>query len=179
MDAKQFIIQLMEANGGQNHGRVQLQKLIYFCKAMGVKVDASYRLYVYGPFSQQVANALQDCVSDQVVTECNGSILKGENFNDFLESANHTGGELPETAKKIVTDILTLCRGMTTRQMEITATAFFIDRQQKVLFGNDDRTIILDKVTRAKGSRFTEEEIAESYQQVVEKFLPLEKKYST
>ena len=41
MESNAFIIQLLEEKGGEIQGRVQLQKLVYFCKAMGVDVNAT------------------------------------------------------------------------------------------------------------------------------------------
>ena len=67
---------------------------------------------------------------------------------------------------------------MTTKQLEITATTFFIDRQQKVLFGDDDKEAVIRKVSNAKGKRFNHNEIETSYQTVMEEFFPLEQKYA-
>lgn len=79
---------------------------------------------------------------------------------------------------KILEDVLALCKPLTTRQLEIDATTFFIDRQQKILFRCDDRDVVIEKVNRAKGNRFTMEEIEESYQRVVQKCFPLMEKYA-
>ena len=177
MEAKEFIVQLLEKKGGSIHGRVQLQKLTYFCKAIGANINVNYKLYIYGPYSQQVANALQDCVSDDVLIEEDGSISKGANFASFLQSIQENGELLSETATNILFDVLGLCEEMSTKQLEITATTFFIDRQQKVLFGSDDKASVIRKVVNAKGNRFNQAEIDESYCRVVEKFLPLEIKY--
>jgi len=177
MEAKDFIVQLIDAKGGNVHGRVQLQKLTYFCKAIGTDINVSYKLYIYGPYSQQVANALQDCVLDDILVEENGSISKGENFDAFLQAARESGAVLSGSAANILSDVLGLCNEMTTKQLEIAATTFFIDRQQKALFGNDDRTAVIKRVVSAKGNRFSREEIDRAYDQVVESFLPLETKY--
>lgn len=57
-------------------------------------------------------------------------------------------------------------------------TLFFINRQQKTLFGCEDRGVVIEKVNRAKGNRFTMEEIEESYQRVIQKCFPLMEKYA-
>ena len=178
MESNAFIIQLLEEKGGEIQGRVQLQKLVYFCKAMGVDVNANNKLYIYGPYSQQVANALQDCVADNILTESDGVIGKGVNYDIFLNDIVKSENKLSDISKKIVKDILGLCNQMTTKQLEITATTFFIDRQQKVLFGDDDKEAVIRKVSNAKGKRFNHNEIETSYQTVMEEFFPLEQKYA-
>lgn len=177
MTLQAFIVQLLHQTGDSIHGRVQLQKLVYFCKAMGADVNAYYKLYIYGPYSQQVANALQDCVLDDILVESDGIIRKGTEFNSFLSYIDESGNTLSEHTKKIIQDVLTLCEPLNTKELEITATTFFIARQQRALFEKIDQKEVVDKVTAAKKTRFTEHEINESYQRVIDEWLPLEKKY--
>ena len=143
MELKAFIIRLLEEKGGEIHGRVQLQKIVYFCKALGVNVNASYKLYIYGPYSQQVANALQDCVADDILVESNGIIKKGIECDDYLGALSGSGNDLSDRSQEIVRDVLQICNQMNTKELEITATTFFIDRQQKALFGKDDRNAVI------------------------------------
>lgn len=174
MELQSFMVQLVDRNGGQVAGRVRLQKIIYFCKALGADINPNYKLYIYGPFSQQVADILQDCVVEDILVEENGMIQKGIEFKDYLE--NVTGPEEPTL--EILTDVLELCKTLSTKQLEIDATTFFIDRQQKILFGCKDEQVVIDKVIRAKGNRFTDDEILASYQRVVQRCFPLVEKYS-
>lgn len=178
MELKAFIIQLLNEKGGEIHGRVQLQKIVYFCKAMGVKVNASYKLYIYGPYSQQVADALQDCVMDDILKESNGIIRKGMDFDEYMQSIADSENILSDTSRKIVKEVLQRCNQLTTKELEITATTFFIDRQQKALFGSDSKETVIKRVSKAKGNRFAESEIEDSYQRVANDFWPLERKYS-
>jgi hypothetical protein len=178
MDLQSFIVQLVEKNSGEIAGRVRLQKLVYFCKALGADINTNYKLYIYGPFSQQVADTLQDCVLEDILLEENGIIREGTEFNAYMESSEILNNPLPEQSEQILNDVLELCRPLSTRDLEITATAFFIDRQQKVLFGCHDQNIVIEKVTHAKGNRFSENEINASYQRVLQKWLPLVKKYA-
>lgn len=174
MELQSFLVQLVEKNGGEVAGRVRLQKIIYFCKALGADIDPNYKLYVYGPFSLQVADTLQDCVVEDILVEENGLIQRGIEFNDYLESVT----DLEEPSMKILTDVLELCKTLSAKQLEIDATTFFIDRQQKILFGCGDKQNVIDKVMHAKGNRFTKDEIMKSYQRVMQKCFPLVKKYA-
>ena len=174
MELQAFMVQLVEKNGGEVAGRVKLQKIIYFCKALGADINPNYKLYVYGPFSQQVADTLQDCVVEDILEEKNGLIQKGIEFDDYLKSVE----DLEDSSMEILMDVLGLCKALSVRQLEIDATTFFIDRQQKILYGYDNEQDVIDKVIRAKGKRFTEDEIMESYQRVVQRCFPLVEKYA-
>lgn len=174
MELQSFMVQLVDKNGGEIAGRVRLQKIIYFCKALGADINPNYKLYIYGPFSQQVVDTLQDCVVEDILVEENGFIKRGIEFKDYLKPV--TDSEDP--SMEILVDVLELCKTLSTKQLEIDATTFFIDRQQKILFGCEDQKIVIDKVIRAKGNRFTKDEIQESYKRVVQKCFPLVKKYA-
>lgn len=178
MELQSFIVQLVDKNGGEIAGRVRLQKLVYFCKALGADLNVNYKLYIYGPFSRQVADTLQDCVLDDILLEQNGAIQKGEEFDSYLKDAADCTEASTDRSSEIPEDVLALCGPLSTRELEITATTFFIDRQQKVLFGCDDKDNVIEKVTRAKGNRFSGEEIEDSYQRVINQYLPLAEKYA-
>ncbi|MCI9067590.1 MAG: hypothetical protein HFI65_02745 [Lachnospiraceae bacterium] len=177
MELRSFLVRLVDKSGGKISGRVRLQKLIYFCKALGADINVSYRLYVYGPFCQQVADTLQDCVMEDILSEQGGIIQKGSEFEEHLDPAADESAPLSGISLQIMEDVLKFCEPLSTRELEITATAFFIDRQQKVLFGCNDQAAVIDKVIRAKGKRFSREEIDRSYERVIEGCFPLVEKY--
>ncbi|MFR8711605.1 hypothetical protein B5G26_14950 [Anaerotignum lactatifermentans] len=171
-----LIAYILNMMNGEIHGRIQLQKLIYFCKTYGTTVDANYRLYIYGPYSQQVADSLQDGVMDDIFHESKGLISKGTEFDEYFTNLSEKNPLCPEQ-QEILTDVLNTFGNMPSEQLEILATTFFIYRQQKSLFGTEEQEIIIDKVRRAKSSRFTEEQIISSYSKMKELCFPLMKKY--
>lgn len=168
METVLFIIQLLEATTNKIiKGRIHLQKLVYFCKAFGVDVDANYKLYIYGPYSQQVANALQDCVTDDILEEAEGEIRKGKAFAKYYrEKIENRNKKLPSEDHAIVKKVLSLFGDIPTKQIEIDATTFFIQRQQVALYGSNDKEAVIKKVTEAKHTRFKNEEILAAYNRV-------------
>ncbi len=162
MNAQALIAYILNSMNGTIHGRVKLQKLIYFCKAYGTAVDASYKLYIYGPYSQQVADSLQGGVMDDIFSESTGLISKGDAFETYFNSLYNTEPFSPQQ-KNIIDKVLNTFADMSGKQLEILATTFFIYRQQNSLFGKADQESVLDKVRRAKSSRFDEHEITDSY----------------
>lgn len=47
MELQAFVTQLVDKSGGEILGRVRLQKLVYFCKALGADINPNYRLYIW------------------------------------------------------------------------------------------------------------------------------------
>lgn len=174
MNAQVLIARMLDQMERGIHGRVQLQKLIYFCKVYGIDVDVNYRLYVYGPYSQQVADSLQEGVMEDIFHESKGLISKGLEFQNYL-------AQLPPedaTFSPQFADVLNTFQSMSIEQLEILATTYFIHQQQLALFGAADKTVVLDKVRRAKSSRFTEDQIINSYSTMEKICLPLARKYA-
>ncbi len=175
METQTLIAYILNHMNGTIRGRVQLQKLIYFCKAFGTTVNANYKLYIYGPYSQQVADSLHEGVMDDIFSETKGLISKGTEFDKYFHNLNK---EDCLTNPQRIHDILNTFKDLDINHLEILATTFFIYRQQKSLFGDVDKDNVLDKVRRAKSCRFTEEQIVNSYNKMEEICLPLAEKYS-
>lgn len=176
MKTQALIAHILNYMNGEIHGRIPLQKLIYFCKAYGTAIDANYRLYIYGPYSQQVADSLQEGVMEEIFQESRGLISKGMEFKEYAYTLNGENS-LSNEQETIVQDVLNTFGNMSAEQLEILATTYFIYRQQNSLFGMVDKEMVLDKVRRAKSSRFTEEQIVNSYRKMEEICFPLTEKY--
>ena len=56
------IPELIDAAGGQVVGKVRLQKLVYLLDRLGVPTDFSFSYHHYGPFSEQLADSVEDSV---------------------------------------------------------------------------------------------------------------------
>lgn len=162
-NTKQFIIQLLDMNGGQICGKNRLQKLLYLCRVMGAGLDASYCFRIHGPFSQEVSDVLHDCIADNVLSETNGIIQKG----------GSPGGSqpLPEEAQGIISHVLEICRGMGEGELERMATIVFITKQRQALFGDASRETVLSAAIKAMGKRFTEKKIMNAYDLVEKEIL--------
>lgn len=174
MKAQAFIAHILKCMGGEIHGRIQLQKLIYFCKAYGITADVNYRLYLYGPYSQQVSDALEDGVMEDIFYETKGSISKGIGFDEYVGSFSDEN-RMDKKESEILSKVIDKFGSIPIDQLEILATTFFVHRQQSSLFGSAEKDVVLDKVRRAKASRFTEEQIVSAYGKMEEICFPLEK----
>ena len=62
-------------------------------KAFGTTVNANYKLYIYGPYSQQVADSLHEGVMDDIFSETKGLISKGTEFDKYFHNLNSKRNE--------------------------------------------------------------------------------------
>lgn len=59
MDTRDFVALTLLANGGEIHGKTKLQKLVYFVGVLTSTLkELGYRAHFYGPYSDDVANAV-------------------------------------------------------------------------------------------------------------------------
>ncbi len=59
MDSKDFVLLAMLAMGGEIQGKTKFQKTVYFLGLMtGCIDDLGYRAHFYGPYSDEVADAI-------------------------------------------------------------------------------------------------------------------------
>ena len=59
MDTRDFVALAILAKGGEIHGKTKLQKLVYFVGVLtGSLEELGYRAHFYGPYSDDVANAV-------------------------------------------------------------------------------------------------------------------------
>ena len=90
---------------------------------------------------------------EEIFWESNGHIEKGEYFTEYYKSL-HDQDCLKGEQEKIVNSVLAEFRDMPVRELEILATTFFIDRQQKALFGSANQQYVLDKVRKVQTATF-------------------------
>ena len=124
-----------------------------------------------------MADALQEGVMDNIFHETKGLISKGTEFKNHFSDLKEQIKLKPEQ-ENIIHEVLSTFKDMSIDQLEILATTFFIYRQQNALFGNTDKDNVLDKVRRAKSSRFTEEQILNSYNIMENVCFPLSQKFA-
>lgn len=63
------VLTLLDFVGGSVVGRKKLQKLVYLAQQKGWPFPEQYRYYLYGPFSEQLANEIEEMKAFGFVTE--------------------------------------------------------------------------------------------------------------
>lgn len=59
-EIKDLIVDMIALSGGRLVGRTRLQKTVYLLDTQGLKSGAAYYYYNFGPFSDDIADAISD-----------------------------------------------------------------------------------------------------------------------
>src|SRR5437899_967966 len=81
----------------KNHylGRTALQKLAYFCKALGLPIPCRFEIYTYGPYSETITFTVESLVADDVLSDASrdqkySNYRLGWQADEFLEEHEDT-----------------------------------------------------------------------------------------
>lgn len=97
MDIYDAIAMTIYSNNGKIKGRTAIQKLVYFHTLKIPALDvASYRHYFYGPFSRDVASAMEDMSAFSYVNE----IVHSGIYDSYLYEITQKGNQYAEKAIK-------------------------------------------------------------------------------
>ena len=106
MEREKIVAALLKASGGQLVGRVRLQKTAYLLDRLGLESGFHYDYHHYGPFSQDLDNAVADAEAFGLVEEEFGRRhVDGARFSIFKLTADDFElpgniGQLNEAALK-------------------------------------------------------------------------------
>ncbi|MBC7348155.1 MAG: hypothetical protein H5U00_12055 [Clostridia bacterium] len=126
-------------------GKKALQKLVYFCREAGVPVYATYRLHIYGPYSNEVAEEVAEAVDKEILRL------------DF-DGVTFTAG--------------TSCSNYLDRHRQATEpyreSLHFIASALSEAYGAVGEERVVAEVYRAKGLKFSHAQIREAYRSLVQ-----------
>lgn len=121
---------------GKVQGRIRLQKLVYLLQAMGVGElgRVRYRYHHYGPYSDDVSEALGQAVLGRVIRE------NAESFDDQWQRYSYEAGAnlddaaallSPDAARRVV-DTAEKTKSLHWRVLELAATIDFLKRVDRL-----------------------------------------------
>ena len=141
--------------------RKAYQKLIYLTKALGVPLEGSYKMYYYGPYSDEIAKELDYMLFRDIIRVQNDSycFISGSKAKSIVEENQEFIKKYQSELDKVINSFGKL----EPMQLEIIATTHFIYNNLKHLYNITDKSIIIDKVKKAKSPKFSEEQIIEAY----------------
>ncbi|KFD40817.1 hypothetical protein HY02_01050 [Peptococcaceae bacterium SCADC1_2_3] len=143
-------------------GKKALQKLVYFCAEAGVPIYANFRLHIYGPYSNEVAEELGEAVTREIVkvSPDGYSFSKGFSGDKYL---SRDYGNIEANREKIQ-KVLDVFGGFTPLELELYATIHFIATALSEAYGKVTKERVVNEVYRAKGDKFNVERIESAYQ---------------
>jgi len=158
MKNKEFVLELFDRLG-QINGKKALQKLVYLARIFGIETGYSYRFHYFGPYSDQLAADLDDLIESKAVRNVRGSYaLK---LNDELRNNNIDYSEQ-------VNELIEVFGNKAPSDLELFATAYFIDKNEKFVFKNYDEEKIIQEIIKAK-PKFTRMKVEKFYNELKDK----------
>jgi hypothetical protein len=143
-------------------GKKALQKLVYFCAEAGVPIYANFRLHIYGPYSNEVAEELGEAVTSEIVkvSPDGYSFSKGSSCAKYFARDR----EDIEVNREKIQRVLDVFGGFTPLELELYATIHFIATALSEAYGEVTEERVVKEVYRAKGNKFNVQRIKSAYQ---------------
>lgn len=151
---------------GQIKGKKAFQKLVYLAMVEGVPLNYSYSMYIYGPYSESVANEFEHIYKEDIIDlPYDGSYIyqKGTMADQVLED----GITEIECYTEELDRLLNRFGNMSPRELEIYCTAHFIWENQLIFKGPTDRISVIEEIKKAKYPKFNITEIERAYDTLV------------
>ncbi len=164
MAKKAFLTALLNQLGEIN-GKKSLQKMVYLARAFGLETGYSFRFHYYGPYSDSLAADFEELLETHQVGLLENSRHKYCVSDSFAKhSAEHELGA-DEQAK--IEKLIKLFGGRSPSDLELYATIYFIDHNEKYVLGNDSAKDVLENTHKAK-PKYPMTEIEKAYKELNE-----------
>jgi len=146
-------------------GRTALQKLVYFCKAVGVPIPCSFEIYNFGPYSEEVTRSATSLLADEALQDLSNtgaysSYTVGANANEFSKEF------LDEVAsyRPRIDSIVRVLGPSKPEALELVATLHFVNARLKGILGSRPaEQSVAEEFKSIKGNKFSEKDIESWY----------------
>ena len=145
-------------------GKKAFQKLAYFSRELQIPVKCSFSMYLYGPYSNEVALEYTDMIASGLLLEKGNVLEKGSPLDEYLQCNSREINDYRDKLEKLEQ----FFGSMSPRQLELHATTHFLAVSAKRIGREFEEADAIREVRQAKGSKFSEELIREAFQNLVE-----------
>lgn len=153
------LLGLLRAAGGVVDGRKKLQKIVYLIQQKGGPLAETFQYHLYGPFSEQLANEIEEMRSFGLVDEEEKRTAQGQTRYEYSLTkvgerllASMGAGDRLEPFKELIGELAT----MDGRKLELMATALYLLKLKW------PRSAIADVVKGLKSTQgYTTDEVSE------------------
>ena len=138
-------------------GKKMLQKLMYLIDRRGVNLELNYSIHFFGPYSAKLNEMIQVLESyDKLTIDTEG-----------IAHIKHKGklpilGQLNQEEQEKINFVLEHFSNRSAFDLEAITTIDYV--ANKLLKGSTDEAEIISRVRNIKGSKFSDERLAESFQ---------------
>ncbi len=132
-EGDQLVAQVVSSAGGQIVGRVRLQKLFYILDQLGLNSDFSYEYHHYGPYSSDLAEAVEDAAAFGLVSErIERRMSDGVPYSIFESPVISTQGPLGGLERGAASSAIARMRAEPTIILELAATIDWLRAVERV-----------------------------------------------
>lgn len=147
-------------------GRTALQKLAYFCKAVGVPIPCSFAIYTYGPYSDTITFSVESLLADEVIVDKSSDTTTYSNYR-LGPAADDLFRNCEQIIKPHLSAIDTVVRvfgAFRPEELELIATLHFIAQR---LRRTEPKDVTQEQVIRefvaVKGDKFPKAKVLAWY----------------
>lgn len=138
-------------------GKKMLQKLMYLIDRRGVNLELNYSIHFFGPYSAKLNEMIQVLESyDKLTIDTSGVAHIIHNGNLPIV------GQLNQEEQEKINFVLEHFSNRSAFDLEAITTIDYV--ANKLLKGSTDEAEIISRVKKIKGSKFSDERLAESFQ---------------
>ncbi|MDI6711218.1 MAG: hypothetical protein QME76_11160 [Bacillota bacterium] len=141
-------------------GKKAFQKLAYFSRTLQMPINCSFSMYLYGPYSNEVAVEHSDMIASGLLLERDDNVLeKGASLEEYLKDHSREINDYSAQLEK-----LDKCFGsMPPWKLELYATTHFLATSAKRIGKEFEEEDAVREVRKAKGGKFRSEEIGKAF----------------
>jgi len=132
-EGHRLVAEIVAAAGGQIFGRVRLQKIFYLLDRLGLDSGFDYEYHHYGPYSAELAEAVEDATAFDLIRERVGRRAHdGVPYSIFEEPQAELGPRLGGMDRGEATRVLRQMQGEPATVLELAATIDWLRNEEQV-----------------------------------------------
>lgn len=133
LGADQLIASVVHSAGGRVVGRVRLQKIFYLLDRLGLKSGLNYEYHYYGPYSADLADAVEDAKAFSLIDEIvEHRVYDGMPYSVYVEIGQPVGDRVGGLPAAEAVRALTRMQGEEATVLELAATIDWLKSEEGV-----------------------------------------------
>lgn len=146
-------------------GRIQLQKLCYFSKAKGIPLSFEFKLYHYGPFSQEIYDNTDSLILDGILVDNEvksgrSEYIPGDSMEEFINQNSRDIEKYTSDLDFVVEQL----EGLSPQRFELISTIHYSYRAKKDYYGQEPtKNEVITSSLKAKKGKYPKELIEDVY----------------
>ena len=126
------VLQLIDYLGGSIDGRKKFQKLVYLIQHRGGPFKEVFQYHLYGPFSEQLANELEEMKGFRLVTETPERTYSGHKYTySITEEGKNLLQSVPNSNLEPFKDLIRDLGQRDARNLELMASTLLLSESAR------------------------------------------------